>query len=36
MALFIPVGSDEDQTRKPEFYDGIFEYLKDIGIPEID
>ena len=33
MALFIPVGSDEDLTRKPEFYDGIYEYLTEIGIP---
>ncbi len=24
----------EDDTRKPEFYDGTFQYLKDIGIEE--
>ena len=36
MALFVPMGSDEDLSRRPEFYDGIYEYLREIGIPEID
>ena len=36
MALFIPTGSDNDHTRQPVFYNGIFDYLKDIGIPEIE
>lgn len=31
MAIYIPAGSDNDQTRKREWYDGIFEYLKEIG-----
>lgn len=35
MAIFVPVGSDEDQTRKREWYDGIYGYLKEIGITEI-
>lgn len=35
MAIFVPLGSDEDQTRKREWYDGIYEYLKEIGICEI-
>ena len=35
MAIFVPEGSDEDQTRKREWYNGIFNYLKDIGINEI-
>lgn len=35
MAIFVPTGSDEDQTRKPEYYDGIYEYLKEIGVEEI-
>lgn len=34
MAIFVPEGSDEDQTRKREWYDGIYGYLKDIGIFE--
>jgi hypothetical protein len=35
MAIFVPAGSDDDQTRKREWYDGIYEYLKEIGIDEI-
>ena len=35
MAIFIPEGSDEDVTRKREYYDGIYEYLKTIGIDEV-
>ena len=30
-----PNGFWEDGTRKPEFYDGTYEYLKSIGIEEI-
>lgn len=35
IAIFIPSGSDIDQTRKREWYDGIYEYLKEIGIATI-
>lgn len=35
MIIFIPEGSTEDKTRKNEFYDGTYKYLKDIGIAEI-
>ena len=35
MAIFVPVGSDKDQTRKREWYDEIYGYLKEIGILEI-
>ena len=28
-------GFPEDSTRLPEFYDGTYQYLKNIGIPEI-
>lgn len=35
MAIFIPAGSDDDQTRKREWYDGIYGYLKEIGIEEM-
>lgn len=35
MVLCIPEGNPEDATRLPEFYDGTYEYLKQIGIPEI-
>lgn len=35
MAIFIPEGSDDDETRKRELYDRTFEYLKSLGICEI-
>lgn len=35
MAIFVPAGSDIDATRKKEYYNGIYEYLRDIGITEI-
>ena len=35
MVLYIPRGSEQDQTRQKAFYDGIYEYLKGIGIEEI-
>lgn len=35
MTIFVPAGSDDDQTRKREWYDGIYGYLKEIGIFEI-
>ena len=30
MAIFIPKGSDEDVTRQRSFYDGTYNYLKEI------
>lgn len=35
MAIFVPIGSNDDQTRKCEWYDGIYEYLREIGMSEI-
>ena len=35
IVIFIPEGTNEDETRKPEFYDGTYNYLKEIGIKEI-
>jgi DUF2075 family protein len=35
MVIVIPEGSSEDHTRKSEFYDPTFEYLKGIGIQMI-
>ena len=31
----IGYGVPPDETRKPEWYDGIYNYLKNIGIKEI-
>jgi len=35
MVIFVPNGSDEDHTRKREYYDQTFEYLKGLGLEEI-
>lgn len=32
MIIVVPEGSDEDHTRKREFYDSTFEYLRLVGI----
>lgn len=33
--IFVPKGDTEDNTRLPEYYDGIYNYLKQLGIQEI-
>ena len=38
MVIVVPngdCGTPPDQTRKPEWYDGIYAYLKEIGLEEI-
>lgn len=35
MVIVVPQGNPEDPTRKPEFYDSTYRYLKSIGIEEI-
>lgn len=35
MAIFIPAGDNNDQTRKSEYYDGTYNYLRMIGIKVI-
>jgi hypothetical protein len=35
MVIFVPPGDPYDPTRLPFFYDPTFNYLKDLGIPEI-
>ena len=32
MVICVPEGTASDETRKPEFYDGTYEYLKGLGI----
>lgn len=36
MIFCIPEGNPNDHTRKPEFYDGTFEYLKSLGLPVLE
>ena len=33
--IFLPNGDEKDPTRDPRFYDETYNYLKEIGIPEI-
>ena len=33
MAIFVPPGDRRDPTRLPEFYDGTFDYLTELGLP---
>lgn len=33
MVVVVPTGDASDPTRSPEFYDGTFRYLRDIGVP---
>jgi DUF2075 family protein len=35
MVIVIPEGNNEDHTRKPEFYDNTFNYIKSIGFKTI-
>jgi hypothetical protein len=35
MVIFVPPGDASDPTRSPTFYDATFNYLRDLGIPEI-
>lgn len=35
MVVFIPPGDATDPTRLPTFYDSTFNYLRDLGVPEI-
>jgi hypothetical protein len=35
MIVVVPEGSDNDSTRKHEFFDHTFQYLRSLGIPEI-
>ncbi len=35
MIVVVPEGNNDDHTRKPEYYDSTFEYLKNIGFETI-
>ena len=35
MVVWIPEGSESDNTRQKKFYDGTYQYLKSIGIDEL-
>ena len=35
MVIFIPLGSSEDHTRDPRWYDDIYRYFKSCGVPDL-
>ena len=36
MIIFVPHGNyPPDESRRPEYYDGTYEYLRSIGLPEL-
>ncbi|WP_146025234.1 DNA/RNA helicase domain-containing protein [Moraxella sp. RCAD0137] len=35
MVIWIPEGSRADDTRKPCFYDGTYQYLRSLDIKEL-
>jgi hypothetical protein len=35
MVIFVPPGDRGDSTRSPEFYDSTFNYLSELGVPEL-
>jgi len=35
MVIFVPKGDKTDITRLPDFYDGTFEYLRQVGLTVI-
>lgn len=36
MVIYIPYGSNTDQTRLSEWYDGTYNYLKSLGLLELE
>ena len=34
MVIFVPPGAKRDRTRSPAFYEGVYDYLTDIGVAE--
>ena len=35
MVIYVPRGSDADPTRSPDYYDGTYSYLKEVGVQVI-
>lgn len=35
MVIYVPTGNEDDHTRNPKYYDGTYEYFKQLGIQEI-
>ena len=35
MVIFVPPGAKRDKTRSPGFYEGVSQYLTDLGVPQV-
>lgn len=35
MVIYVPKGTTDDHTRNPKFYDGTYQYFKQLGIQEL-
>jgi hypothetical protein len=35
MVIFVPLGSPEDPTREPQWYEDIYQYFKSCGLPDL-
>ena len=35
MVIFVPPGAKRDRTRRPGFYDGVYDYLTGMGVAEV-
>ncbi len=35
MVVFVPPGNEDDPTRSPAFYNSTFNYLRELGMPEL-
>jgi hypothetical protein len=35
MIIVVPEGNADDHTRKPEYYDGTFAFLQQLGIAQL-
>ena len=35
MVIFVPPGAKRDRARSPRFYEGVSQYLNDLGVPQV-
>jgi hypothetical protein len=35
MVIFVPPGAKRHKTRSPGFYEGVSQYLTDLGVPQV-
>jgi hypothetical protein len=36
MVIFVPPGAKRDKTRSPGFYEGVYQYLRLIGLAHVE